>query len=313
MLSISHHHGGSVIEPPRPRIVAAWVRVVNVLFGTEPKLRFALTIWAVSFFTYLLYAVILLIQVGLGLVSLRATIWLTASSVLMNLVFYTLIRSGASRSRRDRGLGLEQLLGGMVFMWLNYSAVGPAAGATLVIMASQIVYAIFAMPSQGVWRLAGLSLLGLAVTMLICHAVDPVRYPAGIQLSSYLYAAVVIPLIARLAHYVTRMQDIIRQRGSELQATLAKVQELATRDELTQTYNRCLPDTSSEHAGLVMLRMRQQLRKMSFENPASDLKVTFSAGVAELRAGESIAEAIKRADQAMYRAKRAGRDRYELH
>ena len=37
--------------------------------------------------------------------------------------------------------------------------------------------------------------------------------------------------------------------------------------------------------------------------------ITFSAGVAQLVANESGADAIKRADQAMYLAKRAGKNR----
>ena len=362
-------------------------RLADAILGTEPKLRFVLTIWAVSVASYAVYCAIMLIHVAVGFVALRMALMLIVGSTLMNLVFYVLIRSGLSRFRRDRGLGLEQLICSALFMWLNYAVVGPTAGATLMIMASLMVYAIFFLPSRGVWWLAALLLTGQAATMLICNAIDPVRYPAKVQATSYLYAAVVIPLIARLAHYVTRMQDVIRERGSELRATLAKVQELATRDELTKTYNRrylgelldqmsalhirrqspmcialldidhfksvndrfghdagdlvlkrfagavqadlragdvlgrwggeefllCLPDTSPEHAGLVLSRMRQQMRTVSFEDVAADLKVTFSAGIAELRAGEPIAETIKRADEAMYRAKHAGRDRHELH
>jgi diguanylate cyclase (GGDEF)-like protein len=41
--------------------------------------------------------------------------------------------------------------------------------------------------------------------------------------------------------------------------------------------------------------------------------VTISIGVAELRAGESLDDWLKRADNALYRAKAAGRNRVERH
>ena len=45
---------------------------------------------------------------------------------------------------------------------------------------------------------------------------------------------------------------------------------------------------------------------------APGLRITFSAGLVEMRAGEALEVAIERADQAMYRAKTGGRNRTEV-
>ncbi len=72
-----------------------------------------------------------------------------------------------------------------------------------------------------------------------------------------------------------------------------------------------LPRTSLAQATLVAERMRRAVAESPFQTSAGRLWVTLSAGVAAWRRGESDAELLRRADQAMYAAKRAGRNRVE--
>jgi len=51
------------------------------------------------------------------------------------------------------------------------------------------------------------------------------------------------------------------------------------------------------------------LTRAFFLSGKDKVLITFSAGVAQLQPSESGADAIKRADQAMYLAKRAGKNR----
>jgi diguanylate cyclase len=70
-----------------------------------------------------------------------------------------------------------------------------------------------------------------------------------------------------------------------------------------------LPATGIDAAGEVLERMRAHARDAPRPDDPPTPAVTFSAGLVESPAGESIDAAIERADQAMYRAKREGRDR----
>ncbi len=70
-----------------------------------------------------------------------------------------------------------------------------------------------------------------------------------------------------------------------------------------------LPDTPLDKGVEAMTRLQRELTKKFFMAGAEKLLITFSAGVAQLEADESGADAIKRADQAMYLAKRAGKNR----
>jgi two-component system cell cycle response regulator len=74
-----------------------------------------------------------------------------------------------------------------------------------------------------------------------------------------------------------------------------------------------LPRCDAAAATLVASRILDAVRSATMLPDGSDA-VTASIGIAQLHATESsFTEAIRRADAAMYRAKAAGRDRYEVH
>lgn len=66
-----------------------------------------------------------------------------------------------------------------------------------------------------------------------------------------------------------------------------------------------LPETGLDGARLCTRRLQTTLATEEFE---AGIRVTFSAGIAVYRHGESVEETLRRADDALYRAKRAGRD-----
>ncbi|WP_460507422.1 GGDEF domain-containing protein [Hydrogenophaga soli] len=70
-----------------------------------------------------------------------------------------------------------------------------------------------------------------------------------------------------------------------------------------------LPDTVLQHGVETVQRLQRELTKHLFLQNNQHVLITFSAGVAQLGAEESAEDAIKRADHAMYLAKRAGKNR----
>ncbi|MCX7515137.1 GGDEF domain-containing protein [Frateuria hangzhouensis] len=67
-----------------------------------------------------------------------------------------------------------------------------------------------------------------------------------------------------------------------------------------------MPDTDATAAHAAALRLLDRVRMLA---PVTDRPMTFSAGVAQWRTGESFTATVTRADDGMYTAKRAGRDR----
>lgn len=70
-----------------------------------------------------------------------------------------------------------------------------------------------------------------------------------------------------------------------------------------------LPNTSQRQAAGIAERFRKEFEQMTHTCDDTELQVTVSMGVAEYLSDESREEWLMRADEAMYRAKQAGRNR----
>lgn len=69
-----------------------------------------------------------------------------------------------------------------------------------------------------------------------------------------------------------------------------------------------LPNTAVEDAVAVMTRVQRELTREFFLHKNEKVLITFSCGVAEIKGNEYPYEALKRADGAMYMAKRVGKN-----
>ena len=220
------------------RHAAALSRATTFLLTDDRRLRMSLTVTLTSVLSYLLYSAIGSLQVAAGTMTLPWLLVGAVGGVVLNLGFYAVVRLGLTRHLADPALGPLQLGAGVLFMYLTYATSGPAAPATLIILASHVVYAMFAFPVRQLWHFVVGALAGLAATMALSHQIDPLRYPAQLQLIGFLYACLVMPLIASLAGRLTRLNERLQSQRAELRAALDKVQQMAIRDELTQSYNR---------------------------------------------------------------------------
>jgi diguanylate cyclase len=103
--------------------------------------------------------------------------------------------------------------------------------------------------------------------------------------------------------------------GDAALAHLAQVAREAMRPQDTlsrfggEEFVILLPDTNLDGAMVAMVRLQRELTRRFFMAGSHKLLITFSAGVAELGPDESALSAISRADQGMYQAKRAGKNK----
>jgi len=96
--------------------------------------------------------------------------------------------------------------------------------------------------------------------------------------------------LAEVVRSVMRPQDMLARYGGE-------------------EFVIVLPDTALASSIEAMQRLQRELTKKFFLKDNEKLLITFSAGVAQLTPSEDSQDAIARADQAMYLAKRQGKNR----
>jgi len=96
--------------------------------------------------------------------------------------------------------------------------------------------------------------------------------------------------LANVVRSVMRPQDMLARYGGE-------------------EFVLVLPDTALASGIEAMQRLQRELTKNFFLKDNERVLITFSAGVAQLAASEDSQDAIARADQAMYLAKRQGKNR----
>jgi diguanylate cyclase (GGDEF)-like protein len=110
--------------------------------------------------------------------------------------------------------------------------------------------------------------------------------------------------------YGHRTGDAVLQRFAELARMELRADDVLARWG-GEEFLMIMPGTRRDHAHAAMDRMRLRMAEGGFERLATGLRVSFSAGITECSGDEPYANAIERADQALYQAKKSGRNRIQ--
>jgi diguanylate cyclase (GGDEF)-like protein len=101
--------------------------------------------------------------------------------------------------------------------------------------------------------------------------------------------------------------EVLRALGRTLLASLRETEYVGRYGG--EEFLLVLPETPKERARVPLERLRQGIAGIRVEGLPAEERLAVSIGVAVVRPGEDIFDTIKRADAALYEAKRAGRDR----
>lgn len=348
--------------------------------------------------SYLMYLVPLLYSIHEGWLrmSYAGLAILLAASLAINISFFLAIRSGITRRFADPSLMLQQIvIAELMALVIGYFVVANAMVIVLMLFFTAFFFGMFSFSTRRYLAMAAATAPAYAIMLLLKYDMAQRNGTAfHLELLHLMILMMVLLWMSLLGGYLAGLRSSLEKKKDALTAAMARLEELASRDELTGLFNRrhlmetleqqqdrarrhdeafalCIVDLdlfkriNDDHGhgvGDEVLRgfserIRSHLRRMDiigrgnidstfgryggeefllllpyaagpgarncverlraavhanlFATSAGPLAITFSAGIAQFRKGESIAELINRADEALYRAKAAGRDRVE--
>jgi len=163
--------------------------------------------------------------------------------------FYVALRSGWNLRFSDPSLTLPQILAALTWICGAYAITNEGHGGTLILFALVLVFGIFNMNARRAHLSTWYAVGAMGLTMVYKSMTDPVHYPAKIEWMYFVFVATVMPMISRLASELNKMRANLKSQKHELQAAFERIQELATRDELTGLFNRRqITQVLGEHA-----------------------------------------------------------------
>lgn len=213
-------------------------RLADVLFTVDPRQRIRLKQCATAFGLMLASALVLNYYAWIGLVPLVPALWWTLAAVLGFAGFFAFVHSGRNLAFEDPSLTAPQMLLGFIFAVTAYAMAGRGRGAVFPILMVVLMFGMYSLPPEVVRRAGLMAVAMFGTTMGLMAWLDPAVYDPAVELGHFIMIAIMLPAVSMLAGQLSRLREKLRRQKAELTDALTRIQELATRDDLTGLANR---------------------------------------------------------------------------
>jgi len=165
--------------------------------------------------------------------------WLTVTALLATLAYYVLIRSGLNRRFQDTSMAAAQTSTAIAFLGWGYLIGGPGRAVALMLLFVILMFGMFTVSTRNLIRASMLAavVFGAAMLRVATTQTDAAELPQ-LQLVYFGVLLIVLISVCLLVTELTRLRIKSSERKRELSEALARIQELATRDDLTGLFNR---------------------------------------------------------------------------
>ncbi len=212
--------------------------LMRLVFTDDPKQRVRIQRYMVAAVNFIICTIVLGYAVGAGAVDATEGTLLSVFMMGNVSLFYVLLRSGLNQRFSDPALTLPQILVALTCVVWSYAILGESRGAALILIPLVMMFGMFNLSARQARLAVIFAMTAQGLTMLAMTSLAPGRYPVRQELVHFLFASTSLPTISLLAGQLSALRARLQARKEELAQALARIQTLATRDELTGLFNR---------------------------------------------------------------------------
>ena len=337
-----------------------------------------------AFGSYVMWTVLILycFTQGLFRMSLIQTLGLCGIALVMNIIIYTVIRTGLNKRFKDPSLTeIQMILGTVTVMIMTYH-LNQARGIMLLNYMVIFIFGIFRLNLRQFCALSIFAVLGYGLVIMLVHASYPQSINIKVEIIYLMTLGAVLFWFSFMGSYINVLRKKLSMANSELSDAMHLIKQKAIHDDLTGVYNRgylfqilqrekaladrgeCLfslcifdlddfkkvNDTYGHFCGDAVLkiltqqvkenirqqdyiaryggeefvlilaypdimdaytcseRIRKLVTEITYPGFPEDFRVTISMGLTRYQPSETIDALVVRADDALYRAKRTGKN-----
>lgn len=220
--------------PPLSRGAPAF----TACFGADAKQRMRLLQSGMAMLLALSSVLNMHYLVWAGLAPWQPVAWWTLAMVGGFLLFFAAIRSGFNLRAVDPALTQPQMLFAIACGAAGYAIAGAGRGGAFPILMGVFMFGMHSLTPRQMWRMGLVAVAIFGATMAGMSRLQPGVFPSVVEWSHFFMLTIMVPTVAVLTGQLHRMRERLRRQKKDLAVALARIQDLATRDELTGLINR---------------------------------------------------------------------------
>jgi diguanylate cyclase (GGDEF)-like protein len=216
-----------------------WRRGRNILFGVDNEQRAIFLRFMVGLLNAMTGVLVLNFGVDRGAIDPVDCQQLTHWALGVSLFWLVVMRSGFNRRFPDPSLAEPQMVSAIFFLGWGYMIGGPGSPIALMLLFIILMFSMFHATTKQLVRCSLLSVTVFGYAFWhVAHL--PTQEPFQALMQAVYFGVLVIILVSMcvLMTYLSNIRARSSQRKQSLAEALARIRELAIRDELTGLFNR---------------------------------------------------------------------------
>lgn len=157
---------------------------------------------------------------------------------LTNLYFYVMIRFNFNKELGDPSMTVRQLAIAMCWAMVLMLSTSEIRGAMMMVYVVTLLFGVFQLSQRSFFVLTGFALAGYLGVVATDYYLFPNRFDLSQEIVRTTILAASLVWCSWFGSYVGRLKETLRLQNMELKERVGNTSRDATRDHLTQSFNR---------------------------------------------------------------------------